>query len=146
LAIALLDWKTYGAAYARMMRETARALAGELSRCGLDLYAADDGATHSHQFALLAARWGGGQAAAKLLRRANILTSGIGLPVAPVEGDLNGLRMGAPEITRWGMTPEHMPELAGLIARVLIGNKAPEAVAKDVQAFRRRFRTLNFVR
>jgi glycine hydroxymethyltransferase len=146
LAIALLDWRTYGPAYAQAMRETAQSLAHELSRRGLDLYAADDGATHSHQFALLAARWGGGQAAAKLLRRANILTSGIGLPVAPVEGDLNGLRMGAPEITRWGMAPEHMPELAGLIARVLVGNEAAEAVARDVQVFRRRFRTLKFVR
>jgi hypothetical protein len=44
------------------------------------------------------------------------------------------------------MAPEHMPELAGLIARVLIGNEAPEVVAEEVRAFRRRFRTLRFVR
>jgi glycine hydroxymethyltransferase len=146
LAIALLDWKAHGSAYARMMRETAQALAHELSQRGLEPYAADAGATQSHQFALLAGRWGGGQSAAKLLRRANVLTCGIGLPVAVVDGDLNGLRIGTPEIARWGMRPEHMPELAGLIARVLIGNEAPETVAEETRAFRRRFRSLKFVR
>jgi len=146
LAIGLLDWKAYGRAYAQTMREAARALAHELSQRGLEPYAAAEGATQSHQFALLAGRWGGGQSAAKRLRRANVLTSGIGLPVAAVEGDLNGLRIGTPEIVRWGMGPEHMPELAGLIARVLIGNEPPETVAEEVRAFRRRFRTLKFVR
>jgi len=128
------------------MRETALALARELSQRGLELYAGADGATQSHQFALLAGRWGGGQSAAKLLRRANLLTSGIGLPIAPVEGDFNGLRIGTPEIARWGLGPEHMEELAALIARVLIGNETPEAVAEEVRAFRQRFRTLKFVR
>jgi glycine hydroxymethyltransferase len=146
LAIALLDWKAYGSAYARAMRETAQALAREFAARGLDVYAANDGATASHQFALLAGRWGGGQNAAKLLRRANVLTSGIGLPAAAVDGDYNGLRIGTPEIVRWGMEPEHMPELAGLIARILIGNEAPELVAEDVKAFRRRFGALKFVR
>jgi glycine hydroxymethyltransferase len=146
LAIALLDWKAYGPAYARAMRETAQALARELAARGLEIFAARNGATASHQFALLADRWAGGQNAAKLLRRANILTSGIGLPAAEVDGDYNGLRIGTPEIVRWGMRPEHMPELAALTARVLIGHEASEAVAEDVKAFRRRFRTLNFVR
>jgi glycine hydroxymethyltransferase len=146
LAIALLDWRACGRDYARTMRETALALARELSQRGLELYAGADGATQSHQFALLAGRWGGGQSAAKLLRRANLLTSGIGLPIAPVEGDFNGLRIGTPEIARWGLGPEHMEELAALIARVLIGNETPEAVAEEVRAFRQRFRTLKFVR
>ena len=44
-----------------------------------------------------------------MLRQANILTCGIGLPIAPVEGDVNGLRIGTPEIVRWGMTPDDMP-------------------------------------
>jgi glycine hydroxymethyltransferase len=146
LAIALLDWKAYGSAYARAMRETAQALARELAARGLDVYGASVGATASHQFALLAGRWGGGQNTAKLLRRANVLTSGIGLPAAVVDGDYNGLRIGTPEIVRWGMGPEQMGELAGLIARVLIGNEPPEMVAAEVKEFRRRFRTLKFVR
>ena len=29
----------------------------------------------------------------------------IGLPIETVEGDMNGLRIGTPELVRWGMTP-----------------------------------------
>ena len=93
-----------------------------------------------------AARCGGGQTAAKRLRRANLLACGIGLPIAPVAGDMNGLRFGTPEIVRWGMTAADMPELAALIARGLLGNEAPEAVAAEVTAFRKRFDRLHFIR
>ena len=119
LAVTLLDWKVDGRAYAEAMAKTARALARALAAEGIEVFAADRGFTTSHQLAVEAAPHGGGQTAAKLLRRANILTCGIGLPIAPVEGDLNGLRMGTPEIARWGMGPEHMPELGKLTARVL---------------------------
>ena len=101
--------------------------------------------TTSHQFALEAAEFGGGQAAAKKLRKSNVLSCGIGLPIDAVEGDMNGLRMGTPEIVRWGMTAADMPELAALIARGLRGNDDAEDVARDVSAFRRRFSRMHFV-
>jgi glycine hydroxymethyltransferase len=145
LAITLLDWKRFGLAYAATMAATAAALARALAALGLPVHAADRGGTTTHQLAVEAARFGGGQAASRRLRAANILACGIGLPIAEVEGDVNGLRLGTPEIVRWGMRPEHMPELAGLIARALIGNESPEAVAADVSAFRNRFRTLRYV-
>ena len=81
---------------------------------------------------------------ARKLRRANILSCGIGLPIEPVSGDMNGLRLGTPEIVRWGMTEADMPELAALIVRGLRG-EVPEGVAADVTAFRRRFGRLHFV-
>ncbi len=146
LAIALLDWKEHGGSYAAMMAETASALARSLHERGLPVHAAERGFTQSHQFAIEAARFGGGQRASKKLRRANILSCGIGLPIAEVEGDMNGLRFGTPEIVRWGMRPDHMPELATLIARALIGNEDEASVAADVTAFRQRFRTLHYVR
>jgi glycine hydroxymethyltransferase len=59
---------------------------------------------------------------------------------------MNGLRLGTPEIVRWGMTPADMPELAGLIADALTGARPPESVAADVTAFRSRFDRLHFVR
>lgn len=145
LAVSLLDWREHGIAYARMMVETAAALAQALADRGVPVFHTPRGITTSHQFALEAARYGGGQAASKRLRQANLLACGIGLPVAPVDGDLNGLRFGTPEIVRWGMRPEDMPELAELIVRGLDTNDAA-AVAKDVTAFRRRFRTLHYVR
>jgi glycine hydroxymethyltransferase len=146
LAITLLDWKVHGRAYAATMAETALALAEALAACDIPIFARDRGMTRSHQFAIEAAPYGGGQTAAKVLRRANILTCGIGLPLAPLANDANGLRIGTPEIVRWGMTAADMPRLAGFIAEVLSGLRAPEKVAADVSAFREKFSRLHFMR
>lgn len=143
LAVTLADWKAHGSAYAHAMCDTARALAQALHREGLPVYAMARGATTSHQFAVEAARWGGGQAAARRLARAGLLACGIGLPIAPVEGDVNGLRLGVPEIVRLGMAAEQMGELGSLIARAL--GDTPEAVAAEVEAFRQRFRGLHYI-
>ncbi|MCL5778812.1 aminotransferase class I/II-fold pyridoxal phosphate-dependent enzyme [Limibaculum sp. FT325] len=143
LAVTLADWKACGTAYAAAMRETAAALAAALAAEGVEVFAPGGVATRSHQFALLAAPLGGGQAAARHLRRASILTCGIGLPLSPVADDLNGLRLGVPEVVRAGMGPGDMPELARLIRRAL-GND-PEGVAPEVGAFRRRFTGVHFV-
>jgi glycine hydroxymethyltransferase len=133
------------AAYAARMAENADALARALDREGVAVFAGQRGFTQSHQFALEAAPLGGGQNAARRLRLANILACGIGLPLAPVDGDLNGLRLGTPEITRRGMAPGDMPELAGLVRRGLVDSD-PGAVAHDTSAFRCRFQGLHFVR
>jgi glycine hydroxymethyltransferase len=146
LAMTLLDWKVHGRAYAQAMGETAQALAQALQSRGVAVFARDRGMTTSHQFAVEARTLGGGQAASKLLRQANVLACGIGLPIEPVEGDVNGLRIGTPEIVRWGMGPEHMPELAGYMADVLLGKRAAQSVAPEVTAFRRRFTSLHYVR
>ena len=146
LAVTLLDWKVYGRDYAAAMAATAKALAEALASAGLPVHGAAYGFTTSQALAVEAGRWGGGHAAAKRLRRANILTCGIGLPIAAVAGDANGLRIGTPEIVRYGMGPEHMAELAGLIVRALIGNEEPEAVAEAASSMRRRFERMRFVR
>jgi glycine hydroxymethyltransferase len=145
LAITLLDWKDHGRACAAAMVATAGALAESLRAQGIPVFATGRGITTSHQFAIEAAAFGGGQAAAKKLRRANILACGIGLPIAGVEGDMNGLRLGTPEIVRWGMTVADMPALASLIARGLRGNDSGGQVAADVTAFRHRFRELHYI-
>ena len=146
LAITLLDWKAYGPAYAKAMAETAKALGEALVDRQLPVFARDRGITLSHQFAIEAAPYGGGQAAAKALRAVNILSCGIGLPLPEVAGDVNGLRLGTPEIVRFGMTAADMPELASYIAEGLNGSRPADAVAKDVTAFRGRFRDLHFSR
>jgi glycine hydroxymethyltransferase len=146
LAMTLLDWKVHGRAYGAAMLETAKALATALDARGLPVHAMARGGTTSHQLAIEAHRWGGGQAASKKMRPANLLACGIGLPMAAIDGDVNGLRLGVNEIVRLGMGPEHMTELAGLISRALLGNDAPEQIARDVTAFRGRFKQMRFVR
>src|SRR3546814_11067188 len=85
------------------MIAVAQAFATALDAEGLPVFAQKRGFTRSHQFAVEAASWGGGQAASKKLREAGFLACGIGLPIAPVAGDVNGLRIGTPELVRWGV-------------------------------------------
>ena len=143
LAMTLLDWRDHGADYAAMMVANARALATGLQAEGIPVFTADKGATQSHQFALMAAPFNGGQAASKRLYAAGFITCGIGLPVAPVDGDTNGIRLGTPEITRRGMTPAEMPALATLIARALRADD-PATVAPETRALRALFQGFAF--
>ena len=144
LAYTLLDWRDHGAAYAKAMVELSRALATELAALGLPVFAADRGATTSHQFAIEAAGFGGGQAASKTLRKAGFLACGIGLPIPEVAGDMNGLRIGTPELVRRGVTPADAPALAALIAEGLRSN-APETVAPRTRSLRARFQGLHYI-
>ncbi|MEZ5797946.1 MAG: aminotransferase class I/II-fold pyridoxal phosphate-dependent enzyme [Paracoccaceae bacterium] len=144
LALSLLDWRDHGPAYARAMVDLSRALAQALADQGLPLFAGERGGTQSHQFALLAAPFGGGQAASRTLRKAGFLACGIGLPVDEVKGDLNGLRIGTPELVRRGVTPADAPALAALIAEALRSN-APETIAPRTRDLRARFQGLHFV-
>lgn len=145
LAISLLDWRAHGRAYAAAMVELSQALARELAGLGLPIFAAGRGMTQSHQFAVEAAGFGGGQTASKTLRKAGFLACGIGLPIAAVEGDLNGLRIGTPELVRRGVTVADAPALAALIAEGLRGND-PGAVAARVREMRARFTGVHFIR
>lgn len=144
LAVTMVDWQVAGAAYAAAMVGLAGRLADELTARGLPLFAGAAGPTRSHQFALLAERWGGGQAAARRLRRANLLACGIGLPAEPVAGDVNGLRLGTPELARIGVTESDAGQLAGWIAAGLDEAVDPTGVAADVTAWRSGFREVRF--
>ena len=144
LAQTMLDWKVAGAAYARTMIETAQALANALLERGIPVFAADRGATRSHQFAVPAHRYGGGQTAARRLRRVNLLACGIGLPLEPVDADVNGLRIGTPELARLGMVGDDMPQLAEFIRRGLDDEENAAAVAADVTSWRGGFTGVRF--
>ncbi|MEP7114941.1 MAG: aminotransferase class I/II-fold pyridoxal phosphate-dependent enzyme [Ilumatobacteraceae bacterium] len=140
LAITLRDWLEGGHEYAIAMTKTASALADALAGSGMPVFSTELGYTTSHQFAIDATRWSGGHKAALTLRDANILACAIGLPGGD---EWSGLRLGTPEIVRWGMTAADMPELAGLIVEALHGD--PVAVAPKTTEFRSRFRTLHHV-
>ena len=140
LAITLLDWLDGGHEYAIAMTSTAAALAEALAELGMPVFSTEQGYTTSHQFAVDATQWNGGHQAALTLRDANILACAIGLPGGD---EWSGLRLGTPEIVRWGMTAADMPELAGLIVEALRGDAS--AVAAATTTFRSRFTTLHHI-
>ena len=81
-------------------------------------------------FAVRADATGGdGHVLAQLLRRANLLTSGIGIPgdAADVMG---AIRIGTNEMVRWGMQGEHAAFVAGAIVRTVRGDDPADVAAR----------------
>lgn len=136
LAVTLQDWRRHGADYAHAMTDLAAALAEALRAEDLPVF----GSTESHQFALDARPFGGGQTMAKRLEQAGFLTCGIGLPLPDIAGDQNGLRIGTPELARRGVTASDTPEIAALMARALQAD--PATICPEAQALRARFHDL----
>lgn len=138
LAVTLLDWLEHGEAYAKGMIEVASALGAALERSGAAVQKVGAMHTRSHALALnVGGR--GGDATARHLRRANLLSSAIGLP----EGVDAGVRIGTNEIVRWGMGVDDVDELAELIVEGL--GEDPESIASEVTRFRQRFDSVQFV-
>lgn len=147
LVVALLDAREHGAAYARAMIANARALGEALAVEGVPVVApADAFPTRSHHLAIDARPFGGGTRASRAIEPANILASGIGLPLPPVPGDQNGIRLGTQEVTRLGMGEAEMRAVARLLADALLGRRPVEAVRAEVVALRTPFQSLHFVR
>lgn len=144
LAVTMLDWRDHGRAYGAKMVEVAQGLATGLAARGVPVFETAQGATASHQFAVRAAGYGGGQAASKQLRKAGFLACGIGLPIEDVPGDMNGLRFGTPELVRWGLDMGHLDQMCDLIAEALVSND-PSAMAGRVRAWRETFDRLHYV-
>ncbi len=147
LVLSILDLLEFGEAYAAQCIANARALGEALAAEGVEVHGVEGrGHTESHHLALPAAPYGGGQTAAKHLARARVLLCGIGLPLPPVEGDLNGLRLGTQELTRWGLKESNMEAVARFIARVLVREEAPEFLVPEIIGFRKDFQALHYVR
>ena len=147
LALSILDLLEFGEAYAAQCIANAQALGAALAAEGVEVHGVEGrGHTESHHLALPAAPYGGGQTAAKHLAKARVLLCGIGLPQPPVEGDLNGLRLGTQELTRWGLKEAEMAAVARLIARVLVRDEVPETLVPEVIGFRKGFQTLHYIR
>ena len=141
LAVTMLDWRDYGNDYAAEMVLMSKTLASCLEEFDVPLFFGALGHTQSHQFAVLADKYRGGQNASKLLRKSGFLACGIGLPVQNVEGDMNGIRFGTPELVRWGMTSKDANRLASLISKALDG----QIIIKEVSDWRKEFSKLHFM-
>ena len=141
LAVTMLDWREFGKEYVAEMVLMAKTLASSLEEYDIPIFFGALGHTQSHQFAVLAEEYGGGQQASKLLRKSGFLACGIGLPVKELEGDMNGLRFGTPELVRWGMKAKDSIRLAGLIAKALKG----KTLTEEVSEWRKTFKKLHFI-
>ncbi len=147
LAITLTEWLDDGPRYATHMVELSRKLASGLAARQVPLFETESGPTSTHQFAALSGRFVSGHEGAKHLRRANLLTCAIGLPVPADPLDPNasgdGVRFGTPELATIGTTVADMDEVAELVARAWFadGDRELATIGEAVQTFRSRFQT-----
>jgi glycine hydroxymethyltransferase len=146
LAVAAAEMLAFGEKYMAAIVANAQALAAALQEQGITMMGSHKGFTRTHQAIADVKNLGGGLEVAHRLARANVITNKNLLPNdQPADWDRpSGLRMGTIEVTRLGMGPGEMTQIAEFIARILLRGDASEKVAPEVTEFRRPFQTLYY--
>src|SRR5579859_2641695 len=141
LVVAIREMKQFGAAYASQIVRNAQALGRSLDELGTPVEARDFGYTRSHMIAVNVAQWGGGVEVAKRLEANDIIVNYNLVPGDSDPRNPSGLRIGVPEMTRFGMDERAMSELAQLMHDAIRGKNVKE----QVNALRGRFLQMKYV-
>jgi glycine hydroxymethyltransferase len=141
LLIATREMKKYGRAYAEQIIKNAQALGRSLAELGTEVEAKEFGFTRSHMIAVNVANWGGGVEVAKRLEANDLIVNYNMLPGDADPRQPSGLRIGVPEMTRFGMDERAMGELAQLLHEAIRGKQVKE----QVHALRARYTTMHYV-
>jgi glycine hydroxymethyltransferase len=144
LAVSLAEHLAFGRAYARQTIANARALGRALHERGFDVLAADLGFTRSHTIAVRVAREGGGEAVARRLAEAGIITNKNLIPGDTSPKHPQGIRLGTPEVTRLGMREREMERVAELLDDLLHRGRDPTEVARAAAELKSGFSTLRY--
>jgi len=141
LVVATREMKKYGRDYARQIVRNAQALGRGLDELGTPVEARDFGYTKSHMIAVNVSQWDGGVEVAKRLEANDIIVNYNMVPGDTDPRNPSGLRIGVPEMTRFGMGERAMGELAQLIHDAIRGKNVKE----QVHALRGRFLEMKYV-
>src|SRR5579884_739526 len=128
LVVATREMKKYGREYSAQIVRNAQALGHSLDELGTSVEAREFGYTNSHMIAVNVAQWGGGVEVAKRLEANDIIVNYNMLPGDTDPRNPSGLRIGVPEMTRFGMDERAMGELAQLIHDAVRGKDVKDAV------------------
>jgi glycine hydroxymethyltransferase len=141
LLVATREMKQYGSEYAVQIVRNAQALGSSLDELGTSVEAREFGYTRSHMIAVNVAQWGGGVEVAKQLEANDIILNYNMLPGDADPRNPSGLRIGVPEMTRFGMDERAMGDLAQLLHDGIRGKN----VKVQVNAFRARYVEMKYV-
>jgi glycine hydroxymethyltransferase len=141
LLVAIREAKVHGKAYAAQIVANAQALGKALDDEGIPVEAREFGYTRSHQIAVNVADHGGGVQAAQRLEANDIIVNYNMLPWDTDPRNPSGLRVGVPEMTRFGMKEPDMQRLASLMVAAIQGKD----VKADVNRLRSEFLQMQFV-
>ncbi|HET8844925.1 MAG TPA: serine hydroxymethyltransferase [Ktedonobacteraceae bacterium] len=141
LVVATREMQKFGREYAAQIVRNAQALGRALDELGTAVEAREFGYTRSHQIAVNVAAWGGGVEVAKRLEANDIIVNYNMLPGDSDPRNPSGLRVGVPEMTRFGMDEQAMGELAQLFHDAIRGKD----VRSEVNRLRARFVEMRYV-
>jgi glycine hydroxymethyltransferase len=144
LAVSLAEHLEFGREYARRTVENARALAQALHDRGFDVLAPDLGFTRSHTIAVRVVREGGGADVARRLADAGVITNKNLLPGDKSPRQPGGVRLGTPEVTRVGMGPKEMGEIAELFDALLHRGRSIDEVRARAAELKSGFTTVRY--
>ncbi|MCI4357555.1 MAG: serine hydroxymethyltransferase [Thermoplasmata archaeon] len=144
LAVSLAEHIAFGRDYARQVVANARALGQALYERGFDVLAPGLGFTRSHTIAVRVVREGGGEAVARSLAEAGIITNKNLLPGDSSPKRPGGIRIGTPEVTRVGMREPEMVRIAELLDALLHKGRPPAEVRADGERLKADHTALRF--
>ena len=133
--------KVHGKNYAADIIRNAQALGSALDTAGVPVEAKEFGFTQSHQIAINVSSFGPGKEIARRLAESNIICNYNMLPGDQDPRNPSGLRIGVQEMTRCGMGPEQMRELAELMTAVIAKQKS---VTNEIIQLRSRFSEVRY--
>ena len=142
LAVTLAEMTVFGGAYATATVENAGVLASALDAEGFKVVGRERGFTRSHVIVLDLEGTMVPAEAVKRLEAARITCEAVPLPRDfPMSA---ALRLGSPSLTRRGMGPVEMTEVAGFLRRVILERENPGAVKRDVRALSSAFTKVRY--
>ncbi len=144
LAISLAEHIEFGKQYAGAVVTNAKALGQAMHEEGFKVLCEHRGFTESHTIAVDVREHGGGAVISQLMEDSNIIANKNMLPGDNKPKSPSGIRLGAQEMTRIGMSPSEMKEVARLIRRIAIDKEAPSKVKEDVKALKANFNKIHY--
>ncbi|HXY46485.1 MAG TPA: serine hydroxymethyltransferase [Thermoplasmata archaeon] len=144
LAVSLAEHLEFGREYARQTVANAQALGRALHERGFDVLAPDLGFTRSHTIAVRVEKEGGGEAVARRLADAGIISNKNLLPGDRSPRHPGGIRLGSPEVTRVGMGEREMGRIAGLFDDLLHRGRSTEEVREAAAELKGGFTTVRY--
>ncbi len=145
-AISAEEMKKFGRDYAKQMIKNSKALAQALYERGFNVLCEEKGFTESHQVVVDVSNLGGGKEIAELFEQANIIVNKNLLPWDSLERTANpsGIRIGVPEVTRYGMRESEMTEIAELMAKLALNKEDAENIKNYVIELKDGFQEVKF--
>jgi len=147
-AVTFAETLEFGKDYASQTIKNAKALAVALNDLGFKVLGEKKGFTQSHQTVVNVLDYGDGGKIEADLEKANIIVNRQLIP-----GDIKakrhymhpgGIRLGTSEVTRLGMKESEMGQIASFIKSVVVDNKDPKEVVKQVAEFRKNYQKTQY--